>query len=116
MKRPAGISQDTLNQALNEIARVVGDQWVFTKDEDVMLYRDPYSPLFGEPGELLPYAAIAPDGVEQVQAVVRIANKYGLPLYPISTGKDLGYGLKHDVPGHMAERIVVLFKTVQIKH
>ena len=30
--------------------------------------------------------------VEQVQQVVRIANKYRTPLYPISTGKNYGYG------------------------
>ena len=35
---------------------------------------------------------MAPDGVEQVQKVVRIANKYKIPIYPVSTGKNLGYG------------------------
>ena len=29
---------------------------------------------------------------EEVQEIVRIANRYGIPLYPISTGKNLGYG------------------------
>jgi 4-cresol dehydrogenase (hydroxylating) len=35
---------------------------------------------------------VAPITVEQVQQVVRIANEHQLPLYPISTGKNLGYG------------------------
>jgi 4-cresol dehydrogenase (hydroxylating) len=30
--------------------------------------------------------------VEQVQQIVRIANEHKVPLYPISTGKNLGYG------------------------
>jgi len=30
--------------------------------------------------------------VEQVQQIVRIANKYKIPLYAISTGRNLGYG------------------------
>ena len=30
--------------------------------------------------------------VEQVQGIVKIANQYGLPLYPISTGRNLTYG------------------------
>jgi hypothetical protein len=37
-------------------------------------------------------AAVAPLNVEQVQAIVRIANRLGVPLYPISTGKNFGYG------------------------
>jgi 4-cresol dehydrogenase (hydroxylating) len=56
------------------------------------LYRDAYSPLWGEPDERLASAAVAPDTVEQVQQIVRIANQYKIPLYPVSTGKNLGYG------------------------
>ena len=56
------------------------------------MYRDAYSPFYGEEGELVASAAVAPDNVEQVQKVVRIANNYKIPLYPESTGKDLGYG------------------------
>jgi 4-cresol dehydrogenase (hydroxylating) len=37
-------------------------------------------------------AAAAPYTVEEVQAVVRAANTYRIPLYTISTGKNLGYG------------------------
>ena len=32
------------------------------------------------------------DSVEQVQQIVRTANTYKIPLFPISTGKNLGYG------------------------
>ena len=39
-----------------------------------------------------PAGAIAPTSVEEVQAAVRIANQYRLPLWPISRGKNLGYG------------------------
>jgi FAD/FMN-containing dehydrogenase len=34
----------------------------------------------------------APADVPQVQAIVRTANRFRIPLYPISTGKDFGYG------------------------
>jgi 4-cresol dehydrogenase (hydroxylating) len=37
-------------------------------------------------------AAVAPLSVEEVQGIVRIANDYRLPLYPISTGRNLTYG------------------------
>ena len=65
---------------------------MFTTDEDVDLYRDAYSPFYGEPEERIPSAAVAPHSVEEVQAVVKIANAFKVPIYPISTGKNLGYG------------------------
>jgi len=92
MKIPPGVSASDFAAAVKEFEDVVGKEWVFTSDEDVALYRDPYSPFLGEPDELVASAAVAPDGAEQVQAVVRIANKYKIPIYPVSTGKNLGYG------------------------
>ncbi|MBM7061036.1 FAD-binding oxidoreductase [Pseudomonas sp. UL073] len=77
---------------MNEFKRIVGDQWVYTSEEDLRLYRDAYSPYLGEAEERIASAAVAPDGVEQVQAIVRAANRFKIPLYPISTGKNLGYG------------------------
>jgi len=35
---------------------------------------------------------LQPGSVEDVQAAVRIANRHRIPLYPISTGKNWGYG------------------------
>lgn len=92
MRVPPGVSSKDFSDALNEFEAAVGKEWVFTSDEDVALYRDAYSPFWGEPDELVASAAVAPDGVEQVQKVVRIANTYKIPIYPVSTGKNLGYG------------------------
>lgn len=92
MRAPPGISAADFGQALQQFERVVGRDWVFTSDEDVALYRDAYSPLWGEAEERWASAAVAPDTVEQVQEIVRIANRFKVPLYPISTGRDLGYG------------------------
>jgi 4-cresol dehydrogenase (hydroxylating) len=91
-KPPPGISERDFQAILKRLAGVVGSQWVFSSDEDVALYRDAYSPLWGEEDERFASAAIAPDTVEQVQSIVRIANENRLPLYPISTGKNLTYG------------------------
>lgn len=92
MTTPPGISPATFATALTEFANVVGKEWVFTSDEDLDLYRDAYSPLKGTPEDRAASAAVAPSSVEEVQAVVRIANKYKIPIYTISTGKNLGYG------------------------
>ena len=92
MKIPPGVSEDDFAEAIRQFEEAVGKEWVFTSDEDVALYRDAYSPFWGEADELIASAAVAPDGVEQVQKVVRIANRYKIPIYPVSTGKNLGYG------------------------
>ena len=89
---PQGISAAEFAAALRKLEAAVGEHWVFKSDEDVALYRDAYSPERDEPTERLASAAVAPVTVEQVQQVVRIANEHKIPLYPISTGKNLGYG------------------------
>lgn len=92
MATPPGVSDRDWSAALAAFRDAVGSQWVFTSDEDVALYRDAYSPYWGEPEERLVSAAVAPSTVEEVQKVVRTANTYKVPIYPISTGKNLGYG------------------------
>ena len=92
MKLPPGLTSKDFADALKQLEGAVGKSWVFSSDEDVALYRDAYSPFWGEPEERVASAAVAPDGVEQVQKVVKIANTYKIPIYPISTGKNLGYG------------------------
>ncbi len=92
MRTPQGMSAETFSAALGEFARAVGERWVFTRNEDVDLYKDAFSPFLGEPEERWASAAVAPESVEQVQSIVRTANRYRVPLYPISTGRNLGYG------------------------
>ncbi len=89
---PAGVSATEFAAAIRKFQTALGAEWVFTSDADVALYRDAYSPLWGQPEELVASAAVAPGTVEQVQQIVRIANQHKIPLYPISTGKNLGYG------------------------
>ncbi len=92
MKTPPGVSDKDFADAIKQFEEAVGKEWVFTSDEDVALYRDAYSPFFSEPDERVASAAVAPDNADEVQKVVKIANAYKIPLYPISTGKNLGYG------------------------
>src|SRR3970040_2087400 len=89
---PPNVSAEDFASAVREFTAAVGADWVFTSDEDLELYRDPYSVMRGTERESLASAAVAPSSVEQVQQVVRIANKYKTPLYPISTGKNYAYG------------------------
>jgi len=92
MRTPPGISERLFQQAINRFNEVVGAGNVYTQEEDVDLYRDPYTPLWGQKGERIASAAVAPAGVEEVQAIMRIANELKIPMYPISTGRNLAYG------------------------
>ncbi len=92
MRVPPNVSSADYAQALGEFALAIGQEWVFTSDEDLDLYRDAFSPFMNEPEERIASGALAPVSTEQVQQIVRIANKFRIPLYPISTGKNLGYG------------------------
>jgi len=89
---PQGLTAAAFAAAVAKFTAALGAERVVTSDEDVALYRDAYSPLWNEPGELVASAAVVPDSVEHVQAIVRIANEHRVPLYPIATGKNLGYG------------------------
>jgi len=92
MVLPPNVTEAQFAAALGEFKTAVGADWVFSSDEDVALYRDSYSIYWNEPEERVASAAVAPAKVEEVQQIVRIANKYGIPLYPISTGRNLTYG------------------------
>ena len=82
-------SRATLDAALKAMAAAVGADAVFATAEDRTAYSDPFSP---DEASHAPYGAVAPSTVEQVRAVVRIANERKVPLWTISRGKNLGYG------------------------
>lgn len=92
MRLPPGVNSKDFSDAIKQFQEAVGNDWVFTSDEDLDLYRDSYSPFWHEDQDPVPSAAVAPHSVEQVQQVVRVANTYKIPIWTISTGKNLGYG------------------------
>ena len=61
---PPGVNAKDFSDALKQFEETVGKEWVFTSDEDVALYRDAYSPFWGEPEERVASAAVAPCTVE----------------------------------------------------
>ena len=60
MRTPPGVTPQDFAAALEQFSQVVGTTWVFSKDEDVELYRDAFSPFLGEPEERWASAAVAP--------------------------------------------------------
>jgi 4-cresol dehydrogenase (hydroxylating) len=89
-KLPPGLTESDFTDALEEFRRVVGKDHVYTGDQ-LSSYVDPYA-IAAEDDAHAASAAIAPDNAEQVQSILRIANQFGVPLWPISCGKNHGYG------------------------
>jgi 4-cresol dehydrogenase (hydroxylating) flavoprotein subunit len=87
---PPSVPRSVFDQALREFAAVVGEDWVLATDEDRTTYMDAYAP--GDGRDHVASAAVAPQSVEEVQAILRIANERKIPLWPVSRGKNLGYG------------------------
>lgn len=90
LKTPPGLDEARLLSALRAFAGVVGEEWVLSSDQDRDAYLDAYG--FSHLDAHIPAAAVAPQSVEEVQAIMRLANEYKAPLWPISRGKNLGYG------------------------
>ena len=88
---PPDVTEKQFNRALAAFREVVGDNWVFAEETDELVsYRDPYAIV--DEAHFRPSASIAPDGVLEIQAVLKIANDFNIPLWPISCGKNLAYG------------------------
>lgn len=75
--------------AFRTFAAAIGKDWVMTSEDDRIAYSDHFS---GDESKHQPGAALAPANAEEVRAIVRIANQYKVPLWPISRGKNFGYG------------------------
>ena len=86
---PPGLDAAALDRALKAFAAVVGSEWVLASDQDRETYFDHFAI---DEAAHAPAAAIAPASAEEVQAIVRLANEHKVPLWPISRGKNFGYG------------------------
>lgn len=89
---PPDMDEARFAQVLEELRGAVGADWLWSAEQDLGPYRDSFSPVWNTAEERHAAAALAPADVAQVQAIVRIAWRHKLPLFPISTGKNFGYG------------------------
>ncbi|WP_284124318.1 FAD-binding oxidoreductase [Parerythrobacter aestuarii] len=87
---PPRISPSAFDAALKDFESAIGRGWVLATDQDRDAYSDIYAP--GSSSQWPASAAVAPASTEEVQEVVRLANRHKTPLWPVSRGKNLGYG------------------------
>ena len=83
------INKAALAQARRAFEALLGAQSVFFDELDQHTYQDKFAI---DDALHHPAGAIAPTSVEQIQGILRIAKQHKVPLWPISRGKNLGYG------------------------
>lgn len=69
--------------------RAIGAENVFFDELDQQSYEDKFAV---DDARHHPSGAVAPSSVDEIQAIVRVARENRVPLWPISRGKNLGYG------------------------
>lgn len=74
---------------LNDFSNVIGAEYVIVDNET----RSQYQNTTFATQQKIP-AVIKPGNRAEVQECLRIANRYKIPIYPISTGKNIGYGAR----------------------
>ena len=88
---PPGVDQETFDQAIDDFLDILGEQSVFT-GEALRDYVDPYEIQAPNVERKIPSAAVCPSSTEQLQAILAVANKHGIPVWTFSRGKNIGYG------------------------
>ncbi|KEF62899.1 uncharacterized protein A1O9_00873 [Exophiala aquamarina CBS 119918] len=85
---PPNIGEEEFATIITKLKVITGDSNVIT-GADLSHFRDPY-PLNED--EHHPSAAVCPGSVEEIRAILDVANHHKLPLWTTSRGKNFGYG------------------------
>lgn len=79
-----------LTEAVARFTDILGADAVLVDADSVREFHDPYEGA--DATEYQPSFVVQPSSVEEVQAIVRIANELGIALWTSSTGRNFGYG------------------------
>jgi 4-cresol dehydrogenase (hydroxylating) len=90
MRTPQGVSETAVMGAIEGLEAALGKGRVLVDGEEFEEFRDPYQPQSWD--SYLPSAVVLPESTEEVQAVVRIANEHGVPIWTHGVGRNNGYG------------------------
>lgn len=86
---PPGVTQSDFKNAIQRYKDVVGEDQVLRGD-GLTEYIDPYELREAEGDRKMPSAAVRPKSVEELREVLRISNKFSIPVWTFSRGKNLG--------------------------
>jgi hypothetical protein len=93
----AAPSAQSLGDFFNDAARLLGEDNISRTPEHGALRGPENQDAYGDPFSAAttnsPSGAVRPKTIEEVQAIVKLANKHKIPLWTVSRGKNLGYVL-----------------------
>lgn len=89
---PPGIDVDTWKVIFSKFLEVLGEEGVIVGDEHKLNYLDIFSLRDDEQDVRGSPCALCPTTVEHIQAILKIANEYKIPVWTVARGKNLGYG------------------------
>ncbi|KAF3399468.1 Vanillyl-alcohol oxidase [Talaromyces pinophilus] len=95
---PAGVEKNTYMKAIDELAQQLGKENVELNDQPLkdgwyMEHPNTHDAMHVlDEEEFVASAVVYPGSTEEVQKIVLWANKYKIPIFPISIGRNLGYG------------------------
>lgn len=97
---PPGTDREVFRKFIAELEIITGHENVAVITSDAQLckqdYTDPSNAhdMFHITAKefLVSSAVVTPKDVTDVQAIVKLANKYAIPLWPFSVGRNVGYG------------------------
>ncbi|KAF2122678.1 glycolate oxidase [Lophiotrema nucula] len=98
VRLPPDTSRETFDEAIAALQQELGKDNVVVNDKPLidgwyLEHPNTHDAFHLVDQEDLVASAVAyPGSTRETQAIVRWANKYGIPLWPISMGRNLGYG------------------------
>ena len=87
---PPGLSEADVLDAIERLTDALGEDKVFTDSATLREFRDPFQVTTSD--AFLASAVVMPTTVEEIQAIVAIANETKVPLWTHSQGRNNGYG------------------------
>lgn len=85
---PRGVTARTFARGVREFSRIVGEAHVSVSPAELVPYA--HDVIMVPP--IWPSAVVRPGSVEEVRRIARAANALRIPLWPLSTGKNIAYG------------------------
>ncbi|RAO74057.1 uncharacterized protein BHQ10_010069 [Talaromyces amestolkiae] len=95
---PAGVEKNTYMKAIDELSEQLGKENVELNDQPLkdgwyMEHPNTHDAMHVlDEEEFIASAVVYPGSTEEVQKIVLWANNYKIPIFPISIGRNLGYG------------------------
>jgi 4-cresol dehydrogenase (hydroxylating) len=87
---PPGLSESEFDQVLDELGAALGSEHVLTDPAATRDFRDPF--WYASWDDFEASAVVQPSTVDEVQAILRIANERKVPIWVSGVGKNNGYG------------------------